>query len=120
MEAGVLTLLDGEAQITQYIRVVPTPGHTAGHQSVIITPPAGAPYFVLGDLATYMIQFSRLPWVTAYDVLPLVTIESKRQWQVWAVETGATLISPHETLMPSGTLIRTDKGFLNVVAARPS
>lgn len=37
LEQGVLVLLDGEAQLTPSVRVVPTPGHTAGHQSVILS-----------------------------------------------------------------------------------
>ena len=127
-EQGVLTLLDGDTQITPSIQVVHTPGHTAGHQSVIVADAhikgsalstqhsALKPAFILGDLATYMIQFARLPWVTAYDVLPLITMESKRRWQPWVLEQQATLISPHELQMPVGRLIRTDKGFLDVVA----
>ena len=122
-EHGVLTLLDGDTQITPSIQAVHTPGHTAGHQSVIVanahlTGARGAPSptFILGDLATYMIQFARLAWVTAYDVLPLMTIESKRRWQPWAIEQQAILISPHEMQLPVGRLVRTDKGFLDVVA----
>jgi glyoxylase-like metal-dependent hydrolase (beta-lactamase superfamily II) len=112
MEAGVLTLLNGPADITPSVRVVPTPGHTAGHQSVIVSP---APTLILGDLATFMVQFARLAWVTAYDVLPLQTIETKRYWQQWALERQAILISPHDTLIPAGVLRIDNKGFLQVV-----
>ena len=111
MEHGVLTLLDGAADIAPSIRVVPTPGHTAGHQSVLVE---SLPLLVLGDLATYMIQFARLAWVTAYDVLPLQTIETKRYWQQWALERQALLISPHDTIIPVGKLMKDGKGFLQV------
>jgi glyoxylase-like metal-dependent hydrolase (beta-lactamase superfamily II) len=118
---GVLTLLDGEAQITPSVRAVPTPGHTAGHQSVIIEPerreesPARAPaVFLIGDMAPFMIHFERLPWVTAYDVLPLVTIETKRRWQRWAYENNAVLISCHDTRQPIGRLVRNNKGLFSV------
>ena len=121
----VLTLLDGEAQITPSVRVTPTPGHTAGHQSVIIEPgrregwparvPSDAPVFLIGDMAPFMIHFERLPWVTAYDVLPLVTIETKRRWQRWAWENNAVLISCHDTQQPVGRLARNDKGLFSVV-----
>jgi len=116
-QAGVLTLLDGEAQITPSVRVVPTPGHTAGHQSVIVWPAdAEAPAFLIGDLAPFMIHFERLPWVTAYDVLPMVTIETKRRWQRWADEHRALLISCHDTQQPVGRLTRNDKGLFSIVA----
>ena len=148
-EHGVLTLLNGAADITPSVRVVPTPGHTAGHQSVIVQrsgseyralragekgsaeerekrsegslspmapllPLSASPLLILGDLATFMIQFERLAWVTAYDVLPLQTIETKRYWQQWALERQAMLISPHDTLLPSGVLKKDSKGFLQV------
>jgi N-acyl homoserine lactone hydrolase len=35
-------LLDGEAEVASGIRLVQTPGHTAGHQSVVIDAPGGA------------------------------------------------------------------------------
>jgi len=138
MEHGVLTLLDGAADILPPVRVVPTPGHTAGHQSILVerrgeeekrggeeetsphalsSPPplfSSSPLLLLGDLATYMIQFARLAWVTAYDVLPLQTIETKRFWQQWALERQAWLISPHDTIIPAGMLVKDDHGFLQV------
>jgi glyoxylase-like metal-dependent hydrolase (beta-lactamase superfamily II) len=136
MENGVLELLDGPADIVPGVRAVPTPGHTAGHQSVIVerrcegaegpasrcemvssSPPllfSTAPLLILGDLATYMIQFSRLPWVTAYDVLPMQTIETKRHWQQWALQSQAMLISPHDTQIPLGRLAQDGKGYLRV------
>ncbi|PJF48573.1 MAG: MBL fold metallo-hydrolase [Chloroflexi bacterium] len=119
MRHGVLTMLDGEAQITASVRVVPTPGHTAGHQSVIVestsTDETAPPVFLIGDMAPFMIHFERLPWVTAYDVLPMVTIETKRRWQGWAFERGAALISCHDTRHPVGRLARNDRGLFSVI-----
>jgi glyoxylase-like metal-dependent hydrolase (beta-lactamase superfamily II) len=122
-EYGVLTLLNGASNISPHVRVVPTPGHTSGHQSIIVEPGSNktgtearaAPTLILGDLATYMIQFARLAWVTAYDVLPLHTIETKRYWQQWALAQQAVLISPHDTLLPTGVLKKDSNGFLQVV-----
>jgi N-acyl homoserine lactone hydrolase len=43
-------LIDGDAQIAEGVRVVATPGHTTGHQSVIVdTPDGGA--VMIGDAA---------------------------------------------------------------------
>jgi N-acyl homoserine lactone hydrolase len=43
-------LMDGDAQIAEGVRVVATPGHTVGHQSVIVdTPDGGA--VMIGDAA---------------------------------------------------------------------
>jgi N-acyl homoserine lactone hydrolase len=43
-------LLDGDAQIADGVRVVATPGHTIGHQSVVIDMPDGASVMI-GDAA---------------------------------------------------------------------
>jgi glyoxylase-like metal-dependent hydrolase (beta-lactamase superfamily II) len=115
MQHGVLTLLDGDAPITPSVRVVQTPGHTAGHQSVIVESAGAAPLFIMGDMASYMIHFERLPWVTAYDVLPLITIETKRKWQAWASDQNATLISCHDTVLPAGKLARNNRGLFTVM-----
>jgi N-acyl homoserine lactone hydrolase len=43
-------LMDGDAQVAEGVRVVATPGHTVGHQSVIVdTPDGGA--IMIGDAA---------------------------------------------------------------------
>ena len=34
-------VLDGEAEVAPGLRVIPTPGHTAGHQSLVIDDPGG-------------------------------------------------------------------------------
>ncbi len=114
LERGALTLLDGETQVAPGVRVVPTPGHCQGHQSVVIEPPESRPVFLLGDLAPFAIHFARLPWVTAYDVLPMITIESKRTWQEWALAHDPILVFSHDTRLPVGRLARTAKGFLDV------
>jgi len=43
-------LLDGDAQIAEGVRVVATPGHTIGHQSVFVDTPDGAAVMI-GDAA---------------------------------------------------------------------
>ena len=114
---GALTLLEGDAEIVPGVRVVSTPGHSEGHQSVILedaaldAPAAAGLLFYLGELATVMIQFCRLPWVTAYDVLPMTTIDSKRRWQAWAIETGALVVTGHDPDTIAARLSRDPRGF---------
>jgi N-acyl homoserine lactone hydrolase len=43
-------LVDGEAEIAPGVRLIPTPGHTAGHQSVVVAAPDGEQVFI-GDAA---------------------------------------------------------------------
>ena len=44
-------LLDGDAAIAPGVRVITTPGHTSGHQSVLVTVADGAEEVLIGDAA---------------------------------------------------------------------
>jgi glyoxylase-like metal-dependent hydrolase (beta-lactamase superfamily II) len=118
-EAGHLELLDGDTQIVPHVRVVRTPGHCMGHQSVIIDPPNARPTLILGDLAPFAVHFARLAWVTAYDVFPMTTIDNKRLWQGWALQNHPVLFFSHDTRQPMGQLVQTGAGFLSVEQAQP-
>jgi glyoxylase-like metal-dependent hydrolase (beta-lactamase superfamily II) len=102
-ESGQLRLPDGDCDLAPGVRGVVTPGHTPGHMSVHIHSRDEHLLFVC-DLASYAVHFERLGWMTAYDVEPLVTLETKRKWQQWALETGAILVFPHDVTMMAGRL----------------
>jgi len=97
--ADQVHLLNGDTRVTDEVRTVITTGHTRAHQSVVIESEGETALFT-GDLATLSIHFERLAWVTAYDVEPLETIETKRRWQQWAMEQNALIISAHDPHMP--------------------
>jgi glyoxylase-like metal-dependent hydrolase (beta-lactamase superfamily II) len=101
--AGRLRLQDGDTHVTSEVRTVITRGHTRAHQSVVIESGGEAALYT-GDMATLAVHFERLAWVTAYDVEPLETIESKRRWQRWALERDALIIFPHDTQIPMARL----------------
>lgn len=108
-ESGQLRLLEGDTEFTQGITGIVTPGHTPGHMSVRIES-KGEHVAFLCDLATYAVHFERLGWMTAYDVEPLVTLETKREWQHWALETNAIVIFPHDVKRPIGRLTENENG----------
>jgi glyoxylase-like metal-dependent hydrolase (beta-lactamase superfamily II) len=103
-QAGQLRLVDGDAEVLPGIRLTPAPGHTPGMQSVVIES-AGQTAVFLGDLAFYQWQIERLAWVSAFDVDPLTTIETKRIWQPWLADREALIIFQHDPLVPAGRLI---------------
>ncbi len=49
--AGQWQLQDGEYQIAAGVHAIATPGHTAGHMSLLIELPRGAPVILCGDAA---------------------------------------------------------------------
>lgn len=109
VQTGQMRLLDGDTELAPGITGVVTPGHTPGHMSVRLESRGEHAAFVC-DLASYAIHFERLGWMTAYDVEPLITLETKRVWQAWALETNALLIFPHDPQRPAGRLRPVEQG----------
>jgi len=106
--AGQLRVLWGDTRLTDEIRVVVTPGHTRAHQCVIVESEGQTAVF-LGDLASWPIHMERLAWVPAYDVEPMVSIETKRNLAQWAVEKQALLIFEHHPEIVAGYLHPTER-----------
>ncbi|HXU61825.1 MAG TPA: MBL fold metallo-hydrolase [Polyangia bacterium] len=102
-EAGLLQLADGEMEIAPGVRVVPTPGHTAGHQSVLIGEPGGPRALFLGDVVPTAVHV-RLPWVMAYDLEPARTLETKRALFTRAVAEDWLVIWGHDPDHQAGRL----------------
>lgn len=104
MHEGRLRLLHGDTEVTDQVRCVVTPGHTRGHQSVILEEDGWKGIF-LADMASYAIHFARVGWLAAYDVLPLENVATKTTWQRWALEHQAWLFVEHDPIMPVARLV---------------
>ena len=115
LETGQLELLHGDLSLTDQVHLVVTPGHTRGHQSVVLEAGSWRGLYV-GDMASYAAHFERGSWVTAYDVLPLESVATKARWQSWAAEHDAWLFFEHDPAMPIGRL-ESQGGRRRVVAA---
>jgi glyoxylase-like metal-dependent hydrolase (beta-lactamase superfamily II) len=111
--AGKFKLLNGDTDVTSEVRCMVTPGHTRGHQCVVIEGKE-RPYLYVADLASFAIHFQRTAWVTAFDVEPLETIRTKELWQQWALEREAILLFEHDPKFVAGELVRDDQGHLGI------
>jgi len=110
MRRGQLRLLHGDAAITDQVRCVVTPGHTRGHQSVVLESGEWRGLY-LADLASYALHFEKSSWMTAYDVEPLETLRTKTTWQHWAAEHEAWLFFEHDAALPVGRISRDGEGY---------
>ena len=93
-DAKQLDLVRGEVEIASGVRMVPAPGHTEDHCVVEIE--SGGDYALyVGEMAQQPVMLERLAWVSAFDILPMVSIETKRRFTEKAIEKRALLISVH-------------------------
>jgi len=105
--SGQLRIIDGDVWVTDEVRTWVTPGHTRAHQCIVIESEGEAAIF-LADVATWAVHLERLAWVPAYDVEPLVSIQTKKQVAAWAMRNRARLLFQHDPqvieacLAPSG------------------
>ena len=111
-EAGLIELVDGEAEIAPGVRVLPTPGHTAGHQSVLLGAEGGPRALFLGDVVPTAVHV-KLPWVMSYDLEPARTVETKRALFTRAVTEDWLVIWGHDKDHAAGRLgVDKDGGFV--------
>ncbi len=84
--SGKLHLLEGSTELYPGVHVFVSEGHTVGMQLVRLEAEAEAMVFC-GDLIPTTAHL-HAPWVSAYDLYPLTSIEEKRQLLAQAVEEG--------------------------------
>jgi glyoxylase-like metal-dependent hydrolase (beta-lactamase superfamily II) len=99
---GLWDLVEGVGEITKGVSVVPTPGHTPFHQSVMIES-AGEVACFLADACPTTAHLP-LPWIMGYDLEPLVTLETKRGLWHRARAEDWLLIFQHDPRTPWGRL----------------
>lgn len=101
-EAGLWRIVSGEVEFTRGVHLIPTPGHTPHHQCIQVESD-GEKAFFLADLCPTTAHI-RLPWIMGYDLEPLVTLESKRQFWDRALREDWLLIFQHDAFTPWGRL----------------
>jgi glyoxylase-like metal-dependent hydrolase (beta-lactamase superfamily II) len=100
---GLESAADGEAEVIPGVSVVPTGGHSAGHQAVIIRGRDRTVAF-FGDLC--MRSWSANPkWVTAFDDFPLDSVTAKVELFARAADENWTIVLSHEPEHPVGRLV---------------
>ncbi len=103
-DLGLSGAVDGEAEILPGVSVVPTGGHSAGHQGVVVRGRDRTVAF-FGDLC--MRPWSANPkWVTAFDDFPLDSVAIKASLFARAADEGWTVVLSHEPVHPVGRLVR--------------
>ena len=98
---------DGEREVVPGVSVIPTGGHSTGHQAIVVrgTGEGARTLAFLGDL--FMRPWGANPrWVTAFDDFPLNSVVRKAALFSQAVEEDWLIVLSHEARHPVGRLVR--------------
>jgi glyoxylase-like metal-dependent hydrolase (beta-lactamase superfamily II) len=118
VESGQMELIAGDREIVPGVSVKVFPGHTANMQAVIVSSGAGGEKKTacyISDLIPTSWHLD-LTWVMAFDVFPLDTIESKKNYYARAISERWLTVFTHDDATPWGYIERIEKGRL---AAKP-
>lgn len=111
-EEDMLELIDGETEIIPGVTVIPTDGHTPGHQIVLIDS-NGEQLLYCGDLIP-LASHVNLPSIMSFDHFPLETLEEKRRILGLAADEGWILFFEHDPFIAACTVRRTDRGRFEI------
>ncbi len=99
-EAGLFDLVDGNVPVSEGVFVRRLPGHTPNLQGVLVEG-GGRTVFFPSDLCPTRNHLP-FPWVMGYDLMPLVTLESKTHALTEAAEKDWIVVFQHEPDTPVG------------------
>lgn len=107
---GVLEFTDGEDEIFPGISVRIVNGHTTALQCPVITDGTTTLIYCADLMPTT--AHVNLPWIMAYDLRPLVTLEEKRNILSRAVDEHWILFFEHDPATAAASLTKSDKGIV--------
>lgn len=107
VDAGKVDLVSGERIVTPEVTIIPTPGHTPGHQSVIIAS-AGQRGIILGDVFNHPAQAQETDWNAGFDRDPALAIETRKRVLDRVESDGSVAASGHYRPPGFGRLVRAD------------
>ena len=105
-DAGLWNLVDGGTQILPGISVAGIPGHNADIQAVVLSGGGKTLAFVADLLPTR--HHIPLPWIMAYDLYPLQTLETKRKWVPRMAKENWIVVFGHDPDVAAATLHERD------------
>ena len=108
-DAGQLDLVDGERRVTDEITIVPTPGHSNGHASVVLAS-GGESAVYLGDMIQHPAQLERAAWVSSFDIYPLEAMATKKAVVARAIAERQLVVAVHCPFPGLGYMTETADG----------
>jgi glyoxylase-like metal-dependent hydrolase (beta-lactamase superfamily II) len=105
--AGLLDLVDGDASLTPGISLLLTPGHTPGHQCVLLAS-QGEKAVITGDLTHTPMQLNHPEWRPGPDLDADLAVQSRAALFDRIEQEGLTLCAGHYPYPSMGTVLRVE------------
>ena len=102
---NLLELMDGEQSLTNELTALPTPGHTPGHTSLLITS-QGERAVILGDVAHLPLQAQETEWSPRADTNPRLARATRRDLMDRIERDGSLALAGHFPAPGFGRLMR--------------
>jgi glyoxylase-like metal-dependent hydrolase (beta-lactamase superfamily II) len=107
---GQWSLLNGDTEVVPGVELIRAPGHNRDMMCVRLRG-GGKSAFFFADLIPMAAHLS-YPWIMAYDLYPLTTLENKKKWIPQVAREGSLVIFGHEVRTPAGYLREKDKKYV--------
>ena len=104
---GLLSFMEGEQRLTSEISALPTPGHTPGHTSILVSS-QGERGVVLGDAAHLPAQVQETDWSPRADTDPAQSRTTRRDLMERLELDGSLVMAGHFPEPGFGRLVRVE------------
>ncbi len=105
LDAGLAKPVDGATEVCEGVRLMPTPGHSPGHVSVMIES-AGESAMITGDFIHHPIQFNDPGLVSPFDVDNDAAVATRRRVFGEYADSPTLIIGTHFAGPTAGKLVR--------------
>jgi glyoxylase-like metal-dependent hydrolase (beta-lactamase superfamily II) len=111
IDAGKADLVASDAGLSDEITLIPTPGHSPGHMSILIRSD-GVEALLTGDVAHHPCQMAHLDWSSTADSDPAQSAATRRELFSRFADTPTLVIGGH---FNAGRIRRDGDGFKFIV-----
>jgi glyoxylase-like metal-dependent hydrolase (beta-lactamase superfamily II) len=94
LERGLVDQVAPDHRVSASLRLVPTPGHTPGHVSVLVTS-GDAEALVTGDMAHSPLELVEPAWGPAGEVDPEASVRSREEVARMVTDRGVLVLGTH-------------------------
>ena len=109
-DAGLVDLVETDHRISDHVRLIPTPGHTPGHVSVVIES-RGERAVITGDAVHHPCQIAHPEWSSGFDSDQSLSRRTRRDFLAQFADDKTLVIGTHFASPTAGRLVRVGEGY---------